>query len=477
MRLLKLNKRFTRKLKVPYGIASQLIFALVAIGSYTANAAESGWTLNPHATEYLSDEELPPRTKPLVELGPKFLSTGNISKGFVIPTGAVWTPSLWVYGNIRSAVQTYDIGADDDDAVVEEWANRLDLFANIQLSGTERILIGFTPFHDRDTGQFSGMVFNDDEDESINQLNLELDTLFFEGDLAELFPKWDYLDSSKNDIGFTVGRQNVLFSDGFIINDNMDGFGFSKNNIRFESNPNIINWRSSLFVGLSGVNRNDNVEDEDSRLYAWFNQIDGVSTTYNVDIAYVTGEESGDLVNLSLDGTRRIGKTNATFRAAFSSALDDITLQSDDGVLLFGELSWIPKNTHNNLYLNGFIGIDNFTSVARGPLNGGPLGRTGLLFASQQIGSYPSALSNSAQEAAGLALGYQMFAKDKRTQFTLEAAGRFENRDELSDEFGVAVRLQKALGYRSFWQLDGFVTDGQQSDTDYGVRLELQVKL
>ena len=442
------------------------------------NAAGGHWELSSEPTKYLADEDLPPRAKPLLELGPRFLATGNIEKGFILPTGAVWTPSLWVYGTLRSAYQTFDTPGDNDE--VQEWANRLDLFANLQLSGTERLLVGFTPLHDRDTGVFSGRIFSDtDDDQTVNELNLELDTLFFEGDLSEIFPKWDVGDGKKNDIGFSIGRQNVLFGEGFLVNDNMDGFGLSKNNIRFAGNPNIINWRSSVFVGLNGVHRNDNIEDDDSKLFAWFNQIDGIRTTYNFDFVYVDSDTAGDLFNLGFDATRRFGKTNATFRAALSQAGGDLTEQSDDGLLLFTELSWIPKFTHDNLYLNGFVAIDNFTSAARGPLAGGPLGRTGLLFAAQGIGNFPAPLSNRSTESAGVALGYQRFSGDKRTQFTFEAGARFENDDLslLEDEVGFGVRFQRAIGHRSFWQVDAFTTKQSGSDVDFGVRLELQVKL
>ncbi len=453
--------------------------AISSVTSLNANAAGAEWELSTQPGKYLADEELPPRAKPLLELGPKFLATGNISKGFTLPTGAVWTPSLWVYGTLRSAYQTYDDSSSTEE--VREWANRLDLFANLQLSGTERILVGFTPLHNRDTGQFSGSSYShsDDQTQSINELNLDLDTLFFEGDLSEIFPKWDTRDGTKNDIGFSIGRQNVLFGEGFLVNDNMDGFGFSKNNIRFAENPSIINWRSSIFVGLNGVNRSDNIEDDDSQLFAWFNQIDGIRSTYNFDLVYVDGEASGDLFNLGFDATRRFGKTNATFRAAVSQAAGDVTDQADDGVLLFTELSWIPKYTHDNLYLNGFVAIDNFTSAARGPLAGGPLGRTGLLFAAQGLGSFPAPLSNSSADAAGFALGYQRFSNDKRTQFTIEAAGRFEDDDLtlIEDEYGLGLRFQKAIGQRSFWQVDAFATKQRGFDTDFGIRLEFQIKL
>lgn len=434
--------------------------------------------LSEEPVEYLSDGKLPPRTKPLLELGPKFLSTGNITPGVTIPTGAVWTPSLWVYGTFRTALQYYE---DANDVGVSEWVNRLDLFANLQLSGTERILIGVTPLHNRDTGLFSGEVFSpSSQKQSINELNFKIDTLFFEGDFAEIFPNLDMFDSTKNDIGITIGRQGVVFSEGFIVNDSMDGFGLSKNNIRFSKNPNIVNWRSSVFVGLNGVHRGDNQVDKDSEFYGWFNQIDTAKATYNIDVAYVDSDNDDDLFNFGFDATRRFGKTNATFRLAFSKALDNETSQAGTGLLLFTELSWVPKHTHDNLYLNGFVGIDEFTSAARGPLTGGPLGRTGLLFAAQDIGSFPAPLSNSASEAAGVALGYQKFSKDKRRQWTFEAGARFENETVvpiLRDEFGLGVRFQQAIGYRTLIQIDGFTTKQKGRNLSTGIRCELLLKL
>ncbi len=82
----------------------------------------------------LSDEPLPYQVVPErpalpVELGCKFLGRGNLPKAIKLPTGAVWTPCLWVFGTFRSAFQTYEsVGPPGRNT---EWANRLDLFANV----------------------------------------------------------------------------------------------------------------------------------------------------------------------------------------------------------------------------------------------------------------------------------------------------------------------------------------------------------
>ena len=70
-----------------------------------------------------------------VPLGDTFLGSGSLGPEFTLPTGAVWRPSLWIFGTYRTAVQTFDNGITPRRA---EWANRLDLFGNLKLSGTEQ---------------------------------------------------------------------------------------------------------------------------------------------------------------------------------------------------------------------------------------------------------------------------------------------------------------------------------------------------
>ena len=70
-------------------------------------------------TSRLTDEvvfdpnAVPPRPWRL-ELGDAFVGTGNISKGWELPTGAVWTPSLLIWGSYRTALQAFEGGNDED---------------------------------------------------------------------------------------------------------------------------------------------------------------------------------------------------------------------------------------------------------------------------------------------------------------------------------------------------------------------------
>jgi hypothetical protein len=449
--------------------------------STIATAAEKGGHSSSHEPRlssepmpFLTEAELGERTPPLLEFGGDFLGTGNIRRGYEIPTGAIWTPRLWVYGTARTALQQFERkGSDQKNS---EWVNRFDLFANLQLTGTERVVLGITPLHE--DNRFSGYTFSPDQSEgSFDEFNSQIRTFFFEGDISELFPKWDVEDGKKNDIGFTVGRQQVLFQDGMTINDTLDAFGLSKNNIRFEGVPWLVNWRSSFLIAWDEVNRENNLEDEDATLYALFNQWDTIKSTIDLDLIYVDSEaEDGDLFVAAIDFIQRFGKIGSTLRLAHSAALDGASAVAGDGTLLFGEFNYVPAQTHDNLYANFFAVFDNYTSAARDPLGGGPLGRVGLLYASAGLGSYPAPLNNRANDAVGFSLGYQKIDDHNRRQMTLEVGARNDDFNDVT-EYGIAARFQQALGKRFVLQVDGFLADGNDRDSTYGARLEFLVKL
>lgn len=470
---MRINRFGTRTGKGLLGLVFSCL-ALSALGAGSSDDEHGHAALSEQPTPYLTEKELGERTPPLIELGGDFLGTGNIKRGFTLPTGAVWSPRLWVYGTLRSAIQGYSGLTSDQDTL--EWTNRLDLFANLQLTGTERLLVGFTPTH-RDN-RFSGYTFEpDDRSGTDNELNFRVRTLFFEGDLAELFPRWDVFDNKKNDVGFTVGRQAVLFQDGMSINDLVDAVGFSKNNIRFEGVPWLVNMRTSFLYAWNEINRENNQEDSSADLYALFAQLDTLKSTIDFDLIYVEAEEqTGDLVVTSLDFIQRIGKMNSTFRIAGSLTPDAETSVASDGLLLFSELSWTPAFTHNNLYLNLFMAIDDYTSASRDSLAGGPLGRVGLLYAASGLGTYPAPLSNRASDAMGFSLGYQLFFDNNRRQTIFEIGGRTELEGPDDTQYGVAARFQQALGRRFVFQVDGFVTDSDLRGSDYGARVEFLTK-
>ena len=424
--------------------------------------AESESRLSDEVTPF-SVDTLPARPAPILELGEPFFDTGEIGSGFELPTGAVWRPSLIVWGTNRTAFQRFDDGRDE----VVEWAERFDFFSNLYLSSTERIVFGARPF-DR-SGRFTRYTFvapegeEDEEDSFEDELNFDVRTLFFEGDFGELFPLFDPLDSRSLDMGIAVGRQPLSFQDGILLNDSVDSLGLSRINIK----PSwAVNHRAAFVWGWGELNRSNRARDDDgANLFGVFNEIDWRASTVELDFAYVDADDSGNGFFGGLGATQRIAGFNTTLRLLGSLAEDEETIDTSDGGLLFFELSQTLAASHDFVYLSGFWALEQYRSASRDPSVGGPLAAAGILFESAGLGRYASPLDSGADEVFGGALGHQLFFLDNRLQLVLEAAGRYATEDIGERAAAIGGRLQAAVGRRSVIRLDLFGSYGSQRET------------
>ncbi len=432
---------------------------------------DHGLALSDEPIPMLLDDELPPRTKPLLELGNPFLGTGAIEKGWELPTGAIWDPSFYVFGRYRTSLNYVSRSGVADDLL--ENPHRLDLFGNLQLSGTERVLFGVSPLHEE--GQFSTYTISPDEQSGwTGHENFEITNIFFEGDFGEIFPKLDPHDRKPYDIGFSIGRQPIDFQDGMMFNDAIDSIGISRNNI---FGPAFSNLRTTFIFGWGDIHRNNNVEDPNARVYAILTEADTRLSIIETDLAYVDSDlvGGGDGLYLGIGAVQRIGRWNTTIRVNGSHALDEESAAVSDGVLLFGELSTAPRGTHDVVYMNAFLGIDKYSSAARAPTAGGPLGRTGILFAAVGLGRFPPALGNRADDSFGAAVGYQKFIGPlAKSQLVVELGGRDSTKDG-PGAVAVGTRYQRKLGVRYLLQVDGYVSASDGRGPNWGLRTELAV--
>ena len=415
-------------------------------------------------------EGFPQRPKPILELGAPFLGTGALDPGFEIPGGAVWQPSFLVYGTYRSALQTFDNG----ETQFSEWVHRLDLFGNLQLTGTERLLVGLRPL-DQD-GRFTGYGFEPggNSDGWFDEFNGRVTTLFFEGDFGELFPNLDRSDFSSNDWGFSVGRQPLVFQEGLLINDTVDGVALVRDTLVPKGGSDL---RLTFFYGWDNIHRDNNDEDGGTNMFALFTESDFPTSTYQFDAIYIQDDDdSTDGLYWGAGAIQRIDHFNTAFRVLGSHALNSESPEVSDGYLFFGEVSWTPPHSQDLVYVNGFWGIDEFASAARGPDAGGPLGRTGILFAAVGLGQYGAALGNRADESVGGALGYQMFFDHTRKQLILEAGGRSGTDGDNEDMMALGARYQQAMGQHAILQFDVFGSIPEEGDNMWGARVELQIK-
>ena len=481
-------------------VAASMVLA-TTLCTYSAVRAESflgasrGSTeINDKPTKFFTTGDIPERPALLIEWGENFLGEGNLQQGFELPTGAVWAPALWVFGTLRSAVQTIDTGSNDR---ISDWANRFDLFANLQLTATEKLVVGIRPFDKNRPGQFSGYRFEGNaggEGEGwLDFTNGNIRTLFAEGDFGSLFPNLDKQGTTWLDFGFTVGRQPLIFQDGILLNDTQDSIGLVRNNVRL---PGVSNLRASLLYSWDSVNRGATgisgagEDEKDLDQFGLFTSWDTEFKTINADFIYTLDSdddalvEDGDGVYAGVSIAERIGRYSLTWRANGSYAVEEESNLVTNGALLSTELSWTPHGSDDTIWINPFVSIGNFTQAGRENIDGGgPLAALGILFASPNIGAFGSELDNKANDNAGAAIGYQAFWNDHWTNLGLEIAG-FKDiglEDEFQQGFewqvGVGFQAQQKVTQQSLVQLEGFYArqEAEVGDVDpnaYGGRLE-----
>jgi hypothetical protein len=410
----------------------------------------------------------PGRTPPLIEWGDDLMGMGELNGGFVIPSGAVWQPALWIYGSMRTAFESIDAGETTKSA----WVNRLDLVGNLRLTGTERIVFAFRPL-DTD-GVFTGQYYDGDQTEWISKTDSDPEVIYFEGDIGELLPGIDPTEQRGFDYGITVGRQPLFIQEGMLINDTLDAFGVVQANRPF---PNTSNMRFTLLYAWGNVNRNDNKEDEAALLGGLFTEYDFFNATVNVDVAYVQGGDTeGNGWYAGISSAQRTRFINSAVRLLYSSSDVDDNSAVSTGGLLFVETSTTPKGSLNIAYLNGFYGFDHFSSAARAPGTGGALGRAGILFASVGMGRWGAPLGNRADNAYGAALGYQMFFDTIFRQVVIEVGGRKQTDGDQNAAYGAAIRVQQSFWSRFMAQGDIFAVHDDAAGDKSGGRIELMVK-
>jgi hypothetical protein len=448
--------------------ASLVAAALCALAAHGARAANR-----------LTDDVIPldksiQRPRSLFELGGPFLDTGPMGQGVELPTGWVVQPQFLLFGTYRTAMQTFDRGKPERET---EWANRLDVFGNLQLSGTERILVGFRPLDKNNN--YLGREW---EPQARWRKNADgnVEMAFFEGDIGQMFAKLDPHDRYHLDYGFSAGKQPLLMQDGLLLNDIIDSVGVVRNSLH---TPWTSGLRLNLFWGWGGINRGsgDNQKDKSARLYAGEAFADFFWGSIDLDAAYITAKErTGDGfyggAGMVTRGAVFGEMVNWTLRVVGSKAIHHETAVDGSGALIFSEVGHTLASTLDYVYLNSFVAPGRFTSAARGPDKGGPLGRMGILFEAFELGRYGAALGSNAHDDAGAALGYQRFFSAFRRQIVIEFGGREAIAGGPRGALALGGKFQQAIGSHFLVELDSFAAAQRNLPPSYGGRGEFVVK-
>lgn len=416
------------------------------------------------------------RPRPLLEIGDPFLGNGPIRPGIKTPTGQMLQPWFLLYGTFRSAFQSFERGNQN----TIEWSNRLDLHGNLNFSGTERLLFSMRPL-DGQGGGYTGYNFEPNATDGWREdFNARLTKLYFEGELGELFPGLDPSDSHTFDIGFSIGRQQLLVQDGVLINDNIDLLGITRNSLVFDG---ISNLRITGIYGWNHINRGNNdqpfnVNNHSANLFGLLSEADTAwNNTLNLDLIYVGGENDENAWYVGAASTQRFGWLNTTFRVNASIPEHDESPTVGSGVLVLSQLSGTIPGTDDIAYFNTFWNIDRFTSAARSPDLGSPVANLGILYGPVGMGRYGVPLGGPIDDTVGMAIGYQKFLDGTDSQLILEAGARTSTRSEKDEgALGFGIRYQRAIGNHHVLRLDSFVAGQESGDISYGLRTEWMYK-
>jgi len=376
-----------------------------------------------------------------------------------------------VFGDLNTGLEHTDTGAES----TTEWVTTMNLFANLTLSGTERILLGVSPLTRR-TGSKTRHTFEPTEDWH-GEFGPRLTTAFFEGELSEIFPRLDWDGRRPLDYQISFGRQAVVSQGGMLINDSMDSIALTRSTIPF-SGTNFA--RVGGFIGWNNIHRSNNADDNDAELYAIFSAVEAGHATYELDLVYTNSDAAGgDQINIGASFIHPFiileHDVDTTIRFAnWSTPGGAETGSATDGSLLYTSFSWAPKKTDNIVYVNAFGGLNNYAPAARMMGTGGPLGIVGLLFAGNGLAGAP--INNFSNKAWGGAVGYQMFfSAALRRNLILELGGKADNSVGGINRFGAAVRYSQALGQHVFFEVGGYAVDQESTDNAYGVRTKLNI--
>ena len=132
-----------------------------ALGDEPGDAKPSFYTDHKHGPKCESDSRLsneaigiqpiPERPPLIVELNDHFLSPGFLSKGIELPTGEIVRPSLYVFGTTSLATTTSI--TKPAPRKPNELVDRLDLYAQLNLTATERVLVELRPLDKEDNSK------------------------------------------------------------------------------------------------------------------------------------------------------------------------------------------------------------------------------------------------------------------------------------------------------------------------------------
>lgn len=420
--------------------------------------------------------------RPLFELGQPQYVDGQFSEpsyvfGKLNPTQF----AMQAFGDWRTAIAFNDNGANE----VGQIATRLNIDIDFKITSTERLHAFIRPI---DSGnQFTRCEFfgGDKAGQCEVETDLNLETLFFEGDLgaiAQGFTGRYY----QGDYPFSIGLLPIFLQNGLWANDAILGGAYA---IPAMNSPDldISNMEFSFFVGFDEVT-NAAIVDNNGQTAAHNANVYGAAAFIEAQEAYIEAgvgfidvddDKLGDqdLMSFSASFTKRYHDILSYSIRGFASRQDRNDNQQDrgNGMAVLLETSWMTHKPYTLLpYANFFFGTGRPQSLIN---NNGLLINTGINFETDALTGFP-ALDATAADAFGGAIGVQyLFNLDQ--QLVVELAGQhaYGNDSALAgDQLALGVRWQLPISKAWIIRADAMYAVNQNADDLTGLRFEVRRK-
>lgn len=421
--------------------------------------------------------------RPLFELGRKQYVPGQLPEpsdvfGELNPTNF----AVQAFGDWRTAVAFNDNG----DNELAQIATRLNIDIDMKFTSTERLHAFIRPLDNGGNFTRCELAGNDKDEGCEAEFNLNLETLFFEGDGANILSgiTGEYY---KTDRPFTFGFVPLFFQNGLWMDDAIFGGAFSFPAL---NSPvlDITNMDFTLFYGFNDVNNaairdlSGGVADHSVQAYGAHAFIEAREGYLEVGYGILDADRSKlgdqDLHSLGISWTARYHNILSYSLRTFISrqAREDGGQDLGNGMAFLLETSWMTPKPYTLVpYANFFFGLNRPQPLANAE---GLLINTGINFESDGLTGFPI-LDDTAADTFGGAIGIQyLFNLDQ--QIVVEAATVQQYGEQANingDQYALGVRWQLPISKAWIIRADAMYGFRGGGDDDIGgVRFEVRRK-
>lgn len=437
--------------------------------------------------EIYGGKHLNKTARPLLELGRPLYREGPLepAKNWFGKKNPA-NPHLMVYGDLRTAAAYNELGVADasGESYQATVATRLNLEIDLKLTSTERLHLFVRPT--LKDGRFLRYDLAGRNEGFEDELDLEPDTLFFEGELGPIVQGMTG-ETNKIDLPFVLGLFPLFTQNGVWTEDAVNGLAFTlpafSSDALDASNIDLTFFAAFDDVTTDAVRAADGTLDDNANLYGLAGFVEANEGYWELGYGFVDAPiDDFAYHNATVAFSRRYGGRIANSVRIIGNAGQSPPAgveKTAEGVLLLVENYLMTRRPYTVVpYLNLFAGWDRPQALVRAADAGGVLKNTGINFETDGLTGYPR-LDDRGHDSFGGAVGLQyLFDLDQQIVFEAAVVQRMSGgvTEPLGDEYALGIRWQKPITNAWIVRADAMHGWLDEREDVYGVRLELRRK-